>query len=257
MNMIPTIAPMPLPEYAPKPTIARMNHHEVDASPNENSTLESLVAYALLMQEGIYATDKKNAEDMWLMGQVLTWAFKKILHGNKEDWLESQGLKKTYAWQARQLFKATLEQVKQYGLTEALRKFKIVAEKKSKADVVPVPESESEENEISTAPSTRIKEGTEPTDQVVGEDLDPDGDAEPAADLANEETKEHKEYQAKIRMKTPKDRAVAIQHSLELLRDDLSGEDVDEELQQIFGQIAALAEEMIGRSKQNDLEQAA
>jgi hypothetical protein len=56
---------------------------------------------------------------------------------------------------------------------------------------------------------------------------------------------------------TPKTRAVAIQHALELLRDELNEEEVDEELQLTFSQIAELAEELKGMNKHVEVEHAA
>ena len=111
--------------------------------PNENSTLDELGAYALVKQNRIIANDKRNGEDLWLMGQALTWAFNKTPHGEWEKWFKAQGLKKTYVWQARKLYeKATLDQVTNIGLTKALRKFKVVAEKKAKHEAVTVPTKE-------------------------------------------------------------------------------------------------------------------
>ena len=73
---------------------------------------------------------------------------------------------------------------------------------------------------------------------------------EPTDDLADEEEKEFKEFEASIRKLTPKTKAVAIHHAMELLRDDLKGQEVDDELQETFGQIAQLAEELKGKNQQ-------
>jgi hypothetical protein len=250
MNVIPMIAPMPLPNN----------------EPNENSSLDELGAYALRKQTRIIASDKMNGEDLWLMGQALAWAFKKTPHGEREQWFKAQGLKKTYVWQARKLYeRATLDQVRNIGLTNALRKFKVVAEKKAKPAAVTVPTKE--EDEKSKAPLDSNEAGTEPTGEAHGSDVAendeevPDDLAEgtdkPTDDLAEEEEKELKEYQDALRQTSPKTRAVAIQHALELLRDELNAEEIDEELQQTFRQIAELVEELKGLSKHADANEAA
>ena len=231
-----------------------------NTEPNENSSLDELGAYAFLKQEQVLGRDKMNAEDLWLMGQALAWAKKQKPHGGWEKWFKSQGLKKTYVWQARTLHdKATLDEVEELGLTEALRKFGVLVEKK--------PKPAEEKTTKVTPPTPASNDGaTEPTDEDNGgdpteseenaDDNDPDGDEKPTDDLADEEEREFKAYQDALRQRTPKTRAVAIQHALELLRDDLDEEEIDEELQSTFGQIAELAEKLKGLSERANANEA-
>lgn len=248
MNFTPIIAPM-FP----------------DDEPTENSSLEELTTYALNKQKGIFARDKKNAEDLWLMGQALAWAKPKVGHGKWEKWWKVKGFKKTYVWQARKLHEnaATLGEVKKLGLTEALLKFGVVAQKKEKAGTTAASEKKAKDEPKGKAPSaSKEAEGPtvqdedcdepdpdeEPTEQV--EDCDEAGsDQQPNDHLADEEEREFKEFEASIRKMTPKARAVAIHHALELLRDELDKDEVDQELQQTLGQIAQLAEAMKGVSQ--------
>jgi hypothetical protein len=175
-------------------------------------------------------------------------------------------LKKTWVWQARKLHEiTTLDEVKELGMTEALRKFKVLPEKKSQAvtkaaggkkfkdaDAEAVPASDKEASKQADAPepsqdAEKQTEALEPS----GEEGSDEG-SQPSDDLADEENKELKAYQESIRTLTPKARAVAIHHSLELLREELDGEEVDEELQQTFGQIAQLAEELKGLNSHDE-----
>jgi hypothetical protein len=177
--------------------------------PNENSPLEELGAFALLKQNGIIYRDKINGEDMWLMGQALEWAYTKIKISQDgwEKWWKAQGLKKTYVWQARTLHKeATINQVQKLGLTEALRKFNVIGEK-------PKPP----EPDIS---------GLAGDEKIV--------------DLADEAEKEFKEMQDSLRTHTLHDRAVAIQHSLEMMLEELTEDEIDQKLHQTFILIAGL-----------------
>jgi len=210
------------------PTIAPMGNE-----PNENSSLDELATYALGKQTQIIARDKRNREDLWLMGQALQWAKDKLPYGEWEKWWKAKGLKKTYVWQARKLHEnaASLERVKELGLTEALLKFGVVAEKKAK------------ESATAERPSKTTQDDDDPGES------EQDARDTPKDDLADEEAKEHKEHQEAIRKLTPKTRAVAIQHALELLRDDLNGEEIDEDLQRTLGEIAQLAEELKRVSK--------
>lgn len=250
MNDTPEIAPLgDLPDY----------------EPTENSSLDELAAYALLKQNGIIASDKKNGEDLWLMGQALEWAKERLPHGEWEKWWKAKGFKKTYVWQARTLHnKAMLEKVKELGLTEALRKFDVVPDRKPQAGTTKaagdktkkddntkatpaVNTKEVEEQAEAPEPSEDTEQPTEAPAKGSEDDGDPaEGNDQPSGDLADEEEKELKEYQAAIRKQSPKARAVVIQHALELLRDDLHGEEVDQELQKTFGQIAQLAEALKG-----------
>ena len=228
-----------------KPTVAPMF-----PEPNENSSLEELAAYALKKQEGIFARDKMNGEDLWLMGQALAWAKVKVGHGEWENWWKGKGFKKTYVWQARKLHEnaPTLEDVKGLGVTEALLKFGVVAEKKTQPGTKAGSGKNQEGEEAEGVPASD-KEGETPTeaDEPNGEHEGDEGE-----DLADQEDKKHKAYQESIRKLTPKTRAVIIQHSLELLREELDGEEVDEELQQTFGQIAQLAEELKGLNSHDE-----
>ena len=248
MNVIPMKAPM----FA-------------DNEPNENSSLDELAAYALLKQKEVLARDKMNAEDLWLMGQALQWAKNQKPHGGWEKWFKSQGLKKTYVWLARTLHKeATLDEVKELGVTEALRKFGVLTQKKAKPEAATVPDEALDED--ANEPPDSNEKDTEPTDEVDGTDPaeseedandDSNGDEEPTDDLAEEDEKELKAFQDALRQPTPKTSAVAILHALELLREELNAEEVDEELQQTLGQIAQLAAAMKGGSKETDAEEAA
>lgn len=249
MTDMPTIAPLgDLPE----------------AEPTADSSLDELATYALLKQDRIIARDKMNGEDLWLMGQALQWAKDKLPYGEWEQWWKAKGFKKTYVWQARTLHdKAKLDGVKELGLTEALRKFAVVAEKKPQAgtkasgskknkteinEAVPTSNEDTEKQTEQPDPSEEAQEQSEagePNNDEEGGDS-PSADDQPADSLADEEATELKEFQQSLRKLTPKTRAVAIQHTLELLRDELDGEEVDEELQQTFGQIAHLAEELKG-----------
>lgn len=255
MNAMPRIAP--LGDYA-------------DHEPTENSSLDELAAYALEKQRQIIARDTKNGEDLWLMGQALEWAKKKFQYGVWEDWFKSQGLKKTWVWQARTLHKnASLDDVKELGMTEALRKFKVLPEKKPQAGIkavggkkkedeeaegVAASDQQAEEPSETSEPSEdseKPTEASEPPEQDGGHEQD-EADDQPSDDLAAEEDNELKAYQESIRTLAPKARAVIIHHALELLRDELDGEEVDEELQQTFGQIAQLAEELKGLNNHDE-----
>jgi hypothetical protein len=259
-DMIPTIGPMILdikpyknstPDGIPMKAPMFPNN-----APNENSSLEELAAYALHKQKQIFARDKMNGEDLWLMGQALTWA-KKSVRGKWEKWWKAQGLRKTYVWQARKLYeRATLDDVKELGVTEALLKFKIVAEKKAKHATATVPTAAIEKMEDTKATPASDEEATEPTEQEE-DGSDPEPEEQSTDALAEEEEKELKEWQDALRQQTPKTRAVAILHALEHLRDDLNEEEVDEELRQTFSQIAELAEELKGLNKQIDANEAA
>jgi hypothetical protein len=267
LNMIPTIGPMILdikpyknstPDMIPMKAPMFPNNE-----PNENSTLDELAAYALLKQKQIFARDKMIGEDLWLLGQALTWA-KKTVGGKKwEKWWKAQGLKKTFVWVARKLHeRATLDQVKELGLTESLLKFEIVAGKKGKpaAKTVPTATMEKVEDTNPTPDSNeQVTEGNEvaESNEKPSEVSVPVGDEQPTDVLAEEEEKELKEWQDALRQQTPKTRAVAILHALELLRDELNAEDVDEELKTTFSQIAELAEELKGLNKQTDANEAA
>jgi hypothetical protein len=224
MNDMPTIAPM-LPNN----------------NPTKDSSLDDLAVFAMLKQDEILARDKKNGEDLWLMGQALAWAKAKVQHGQWEKWWKAKGFKKTYVWQARRLHEsASLEDVQELGVTEALLTFGVIAEKKEKESVLNA-KPKKEDDELPAAP--------EPAEQgqYDGEESTPD--EAPADDLADEEDKELKEYQESIRKLTPKTKAVAIHHALEQLRDELNGDEVDQELRQTLGEIARLAEELKGVSK--------
>lgn len=265
----PKTAPMVLDkEYAPLPKSGP--EHE----PTENSSLEELTAYALNKQAGIFAREKMNAHDLWLMGQALSWAKPKVGHTKWEKWWKDKGFKKTYVWQARKLHEnaATLEEVKDLGVTEALVKFGVVAEKKEKPTAKGTPikkaapsgtdePSDHEEAAVNEEAPTAEAESTEtaPIQQEPNEQVQDEEEPEkaPADELAEEEDKELREYQSSLRSLTPNTRAVAILHALELLRDDLNGSDVDTDLRSTFTQIAALAEQLKGPRQETECSVAA
>jgi hypothetical protein len=173
-------------------------------------------------------------------------------------------------WQARKLYKnaSTLEDLKQLGVTEALLKFGVVVEKKPQAgtkaasvkknkdenaEAVPASDKEAEKPNETPEQSEKVEEATEATHKSDEDGGDPtEADEQPADNLADEEEKELKAYQESIRKLTPKTRAVAIHHALELLREELDGEEVDEELQQTICQIAQLAEELKGLNSHDE-----
>lgn len=219
----------------------------LDTNPTENSSLSELAAYALSKQHEFFDRDKKNGEDLWLMGQALEWAKAKVQHGEWEKWWKTNGFKKTYVWQARKLHAAaSLEDVEELGLTEALLQFGVVAEKKAKESV---PSGKSDMGERPKAHAAEEDEAPEPVEHDESEGEEPDSEEPPQDDLAEDAEKEFKEFEEMIRKLTPTTRAVAIHHALELLRDELSGDEIDDELQQTLSQIAQLAEEMKGVSK--------
>ena len=211
----------------------------------ENSTLDELAAFALVKQERIFARDKMNAEDLWLMGQALEWAKEKVPSREWEKWWKAKGFKKTYVWQARKLHEnaPSLDAVKNLGVTEALVKFEVVCEKKPQAKTAP-------NLKIVDESALPVEKEEAPTPDKGADTPEPSNEDEdenhPTDPLAEAEEKDFKEWEESIRPLTPHVRAVAILHALELLRDDLQGQEVDEELQGTFTKIAQLAEELKG-----------
>ena len=250
MNFVRTTAPIQFP----------------DNEPNEKSSLDQLAIYALNKQEAIILRDIQNAEDLWLMGQAMEWAFKKTPYGEWEKWCKAKGFRKTYVWQARTLHeRAELEQVNALGLTEALRKFKVIPEKKAKADTATEADVVSKEQDHIKALPDSVEDASEPSSGNLAEGNEQPSNSVPEPESAEQpidqqaeedEPGEIKAVKNGFGKQTPKTRAVVILHALESLLDDLNGQEIDEELQQTFCQIAEVAREM-KVSRHVELKQAA
>jgi hypothetical protein len=205
---------------------------------------------------------KRGAEWYYAAGRWLAWVKAKKLHEPYGGWevfcKEECKISPSQAWKYKEFaerFKP--EQIssfdgKRFSLERALG-YEGPAKKKKPSSKVTgtkqapkVEQHEAEEEEQPTkAPESSKATEAEPTDADDGGDP-ADAEAKPSNDLADQEGKELKAYQESIRKPTPKMRAVAILHALELLREELKGDEVDEELQQTFDQIAQLAEELKG-----------
>lgn len=233
--------------------------------PTATSTLDELATYALLKQSQIIDRDKKNGEDLWLMGRALELAYQQSPYGTWERWWKAKGFKKTYVWHARKLHKAaTLDQVKDLGLTEALVSFGVVAAKDDPTDGTsgtgcgPQEQEEAPQDQggepvtdVGEQPDEALDED-DPADDHDKDEPESDGPEDAGQVLEDEEDKDFKDYQAAIRKLTPLSKAVAIRNALELLLDDVIGEEIEEELQDTFDQIVELVEALGGLNGRDD-----
>jgi len=135
----------------------------------------------------------------------------------------------------------SLDAVKELGLTQSLVRF----------GVIPAKEPEKESDSPAKKEATRRTAQNKGSKQE-GRRVNPDDGMDVQAVPDDEGDTAFKKYQAALRQQTPLSRAVAIRNAVELLMEDVIGEQVEEELQDSFDQIAELAEALRGLNDCND-----